>query len=413
MGRIDKAAAWAARRVPAPLRRGLLTASTLIPARWEEWALTRRFGAAPPPVDVPDTAVRLYIAPANYAGQAYRWARASETYLDGVGARNTATAAGFAFPADRSVPMAVHTLSRAWQRRELDAVLRFSHVIIEAERPLFPRMAAGDAFAEARSLRREGLQVAMVSHGSDLRSPSGHIARHELSPFLDPDWTEVPTLERLTRRHRQELEALHAEGVPVFVSTPDLLLDAPYATWCPVTIDPEPWRSDAPALERRRPIVVHTPTSAVIKGSRYIDAALERLATDGLIEYRRAVGLPHRQIVDLYREADIVVDQLLIGNYGAVACEAMSAGRVVVSHVDDQVRGHVRSATGRDLPIVEAGPSSLADVIAGLVANREMARGFAGRGPGFVSGLHDGKGAAAALAPFLGRPAPELTEVMA
>lgn len=405
-GRLRGVALWAAKRVPPRARTFAIRATTALPVGLEERVMRLASGPAaiPPPVDVPATPVRLYIAPANYAGQAFRWARAVEEHLDGVGARNTATVTGYGYPADRAVPALTHTLSRRWQARERDAVRRFTHVIIEAERPLFPRLGDGDPFTEARDLAARGLRVAMLSHGSDLRSPSAHAARSPWSPFTDPDWKDVPVLEERTRHNGAGLAALHEEGIPLFVPTSDLLLDAPYATWCPITIDPVPWRHEAPPMERRVPVVVHAPSHGVIKGSAVVESVLTGLAARGLIEYRRAQGIPHREMIAFYQDADVIVDQLRIGNYATAACEAMAAGRVVVSHVDEQVRGHVRAETGREIPIVEANPDTLEEVVVRLVEDREEARAAAARGPAFVDGLHDGLGAARALSGFLGRP---------
>jgi glycosyltransferase involved in cell wall biosynthesis len=187
------------------------------------------------------------------------------------------------------------------------------------------------------------------------------------------------------------------------VSTPDLLVDAPYATWCPVVVDPQEWACDTVPLTRPVPLVVHVPSNPVIKGSAVIEAALGALATRGLIEFRSITGVPHAAMRELYRGADIVVDQMRIGNYGVAAAEALAAGRVVVSHVDDQVRAAARQAAGADLPVVEANPDTLADVVAGLIADPNRARAVAGAGPGFVRTLHSGAAAARALEPFLTR----------
>ena len=73
-----------------------------------------------------------------------------------------------------------------------------------------------------------------------------------------------------------------------------------------------------------------------------------------------------------------MVDQLLLGSYGVFACEAMAAGRVTVGHVAD----HVRDLLPTDLPIVEATPDDLSEVIERLVAEREEARKIADAGPG-------------------------------
>jgi len=99
----------------------------------------------------------------------------------------------------------------------------------------------------------------------------------------------------------------------------------------------------------------------------------------------------------MVRSADIVVDQLLLGSYGVFACESMAAGRVTVGHVADPVRDLL--PTG--LPIVEANPDDLSEVIERLVSERDSARKIADAGPGYVRDLHDGHRSVEVLLPFL------------
>ncbi len=106
-----------------------------------------------------------------------------------------------------------------------------------------------------------------------------------------------------------------------------------------------------------------------------------------MIEYRPVSGVPNDAMPALYGEADVVVDQFRIGNYGVAACEAMAAG-ASSSHVDDQVRSAARDASGLDVPIVEATPDTLSDVLRRIAGDREAFREVASRGPRFVDTLH-------------------------
>ena len=115
------------------------------------------------------------------------------------------------------------------------------------------------------------------------------------------------------------------------------------------------------------------------------------LEDEGLIEYRRVEGVPVDEMPGVYGTADIVVDQFGAADYGVAACEAMAAGRVVVSHIAQNVRDHVRRETSLDLPIVQADPETLRDVIVRLVEDRVEGRAAAAAGPAFVEAAHDGR----------------------
>jgi glycosyltransferase involved in cell wall biosynthesis len=135
-----------------------------------------------------------------------------------------------------------------------------------------------------------------------------------------------------------------------------------------------------------------------LKGTAVIDTVLSELQAEGLIEYQRVGGVPHTELSKLVQDADIVVDQLLLGTYGAFAAEAMAAGRVTVGHVAK----HVRDLLPSQLPIVEATTETLRDVIEHLVSDRASARVAAAAGYEYAKAVHDGRRSAEALASFLG-----------
>jgi Glycosyltransferase len=356
--------------------------------------------AVPAPPRPPATPIRLYIAPVNFAGQAFRWARAAER-LDGVGAVSMQyrLADDFGFPSDNPVPVDVFVRSHRWQKAQFDAVSRgFTHVIVEAGRPVFGSLFGQSVPREVAALRAAGVRVALLSHGSDLRLPSRHREIDKWSPFIGDEWDQVDALERQAVAHRDILTAVDA---PVFVSTPDLLLDWPGATWLPVVIDPADWRSPLVPLERRVPVVVHAPSKSVVKGSDLIEPIVRRLAARGLIEYRRFSGVPAAEMPALIADADIVLEQFRIGTYSVAAVEAMAAGRVVVAHVHDQVRKHVVDTTALDVPVVQATPDDLENTLLDMLERRDRYRRIAAVGPAFVDAVHDGAASARVLSGFL------------
>ncbi len=357
--------------------------------------------APPPPVRLPDTAARLLVGPVNSAGQGHAWARAAER-LPGVGARAMAVRGprNFGFAADQSVPLGDYRWSRAWQRAQRRAVLAdATHVLLESARPLFGDVEPGAVEAEVSALRAQGIHVALAFHGSDLRDPAAHRARERHSPYAEGLWALTPAL---TARARHARSLIAETGCSVFVSTPDLLLDVPEAVWLPVVVEPERWRTDAaPLAHGGRPVVAHAPSTAIVKGTDLIDGTLSALEAEGLIEYRRLEGLPSAQMPAAYGAADIVLDQFRIGSYGVAACEAMAAGRIVVSHVAAAVRERVRADTGLAVPIVQAEADQLEAVLRGLLADPSAALAAGAAGPAFVAAVHDGACSAQQLSGFV------------
>ena len=176
----------------------------------------------------PSTAVRLIVGPSNFAGQGTQWARAAQRHLPDVGAHSYAVYNGVLdFPADYSVESQTYRFDRPWQLDfEQFVTSTYSHAIIEANRPLFGSLHGDDASHEIPTLLKAGVNVALLSHGSDARIPSIHVELEKWSPFPDMDGKVVNNLEQVARR---SVDLYTSFPGPVFVSTPSAQLTLPNA----------------------------------------------------------------------------------------------------------------------------------------------------------------------------------------
>jgi glycosyltransferase involved in cell wall biosynthesis len=244
-------------------------------------------------------------------------------------------------------------------------------------------------------LRAAGIEVALLFHGSEVRNPRRHAPTTPWSPFRDPN-------EELTARLQRGRDTLfplvEAFDGPKLVSTPDLLVDVPGSIWLPVVVDLQQWSTDEPVMQRDVPIVLHAPSRASLKGSVYAEDAMAVLSAEGLIDYRRIEGVAPADMPELLSQADIVLDQFSVGIYGVLAAQAMAVGRVVVSHLTDEFR----SLSPGPVPIVEAPPDRLVDVVRGLVQDRDMAVAYAEASRRYVEEFHSGERSARVLIDALG-----------
>ncbi len=340
---------------------------------------------------------RMVIGPANSAGQGWAWARAVERELPNVGAEALMIDAGvYDFPCDILVSQEEFRDDYDWITSFARHVLEnTTHVLFEAGRPILGQPRGGYFVRDLPSLASAGIVAGLVLHGSEIRDPRRHRELYRNSPFTDPD---ERTTEHLQRRSDVLRGVIADVGVARFVSTPDLIDFIDDAVWLPLVVDVNDLASDAPVFERPRPVVVHAPSNSVLKGSAVIDPVLDALHQGGVIEYRRLRGVAHRDLVDVIRNADIVVDQLMLGSYGVLACEAMAAGRLTIGHVVE----HVRTRIPGPLPIVEAGSQDLEAVIRRAIADRDISVKTAAAGVEYARSMHDGHEAAKTLASFLG-----------
>ena len=135
-----------------------------------------------------------------------------------------------------------------------------------------------------------------------------------------------------------------------------------------------------------------------MKGSDEVDAICRQLADEGRIRYVAKFGLTRDEMRAEMQAADIVVDQVRLGDYGITAIEALAAGRIVVAHVADRVRDRI----GEPVPIVEATIGDLRDVLLRLIDDHAGAARLADEGRAYARRWHDGTASAAVLADFMG-----------
>ncbi|MGV9762665.1 glycosyl transferase family 1 [Micromonospora tulbaghiae] len=351
------------------------------PGRW------RALGAGP---------VRLGLGTANYAGQLSALAVAITTARADVGAELVMAKppATYRYPADRYLNYpGEHRLDVQIARAE--RVLGwYTHLIVDAFRPVLGRLNGDDIAADLPALRRARLKVALLAHGSEIRHPGAHLERHAESAFRD---APEELRERLTAVAERNRRTAQESGLPFFVTTPDLLDDVPFATWAPLIVDVDAWACDRPVLERTRPVVLHAPSNRWTKGTDRLLPRLQELHDRRIIELRLVEGLPHSEMRRLVQDCDIVVDQLVMGSYGTFSCEGMAAGKVVVAYVSE---GPHRAA-GVQPPIANATPGTLVKTIESLLDDRPAAVALAAEGARYVRDHHDGRRTAEAFDAFL------------
>jgi len=118
-----------------------------------------------------------------------------------------------------------------------------------------------------------------------------------------------------------------------------------------------------PPHDRKRPLVVHAPSSRRRKGTEHVVAACEALDVD----LRIVEGLRHDEAFAHYREADIVVDQLNAGWYGVLAIECLALGKPVLTYLFDDAREWTERAYGTEVPLVNVTAETVQERLGALV----------------------------------------------
>lgn len=112
-----------------------------------------------------------------------------------------------------------------------------------------------------------------------------------------------------------------------------------------------------------------------IKSSHVYLPLIDKLIAEGIpLDLIHPTGVPNREVRFLQAQADIFLEMLTFGWFGANAREAMMLGKVVVAFVRPEWLEDVRHELpdyAAELPIVEATPETVEAVLRDLIANPE------------------------------------------
>ncbi len=227
-------------------------------------------------------------------------------------------------------------------------------------------------------LKRAGKAVFVTFQGDDVRTGASVRARLGDAPWIG-EYYEA----RDDARKEAAAARIVARADGVFALNPDLVELLPGSQFLPyASVDLEEYTPARP-VTRERPVVVHAPTDRRAKGTDDIVAAVARLPD---VDIKLVEHASRAEARAAFEEADVVIDQVRIGWYGATAVEAMALERPAIAYLDEASLGAVPAAMRAELPVVSATPATLADAIKdALVRREELGR----RGRAFVERWHN------------------------
>jgi hypothetical protein len=232
-------------------------------------------------------------------------------------------------------------------------------------------------------------------NGCDARQKYPTIARGGISACGECQYEPCKS-GKLDHSRAEGIRKMSRHVEHMWALNPDLMhfLPADKASFLPYAINMPNHAPQWPST--RGPLkVVHAPTNRDIKGTHYLLEAVERLNAirQGSIELTLVEGISNEQALRVYREADLVVDQLLIGWYGGFAVEAMLLGKPVVVRIHEDVLKFIPYEMKRDLgeSVINANPYNLYDTLVQCLDNRTQLMTVAQAGYEYARKWHSPK----------------------
>jgi len=240
-------------------------------------------------------------------------------------------------------------------------------------------------------LKALGKTIIVTYQGCDARDREACARELETTPCAEEQCGLPYCNEHRTRRKRRSIARFNQFADHIFSVTPDVLPFLPDRT------DYLPFASVDPALvtphppgNKERLCVVHAPSDTCIKGSSYVNSAIETIMTErDDVDYIRVENMPRKDALREYARADVVVDQLLVGSYGTLAVEAMALGKPVICYIRESDMQNLPTMMWEELPIVSATPETIQSVLSDLLNDRSRLKTLGEHGRKYVERWHN------------------------
>lgn len=222
-------------------------------------------------------------------------------------------------------------------------------------------------------------KLVVTYNGCDARQKYKRMEQSEICACKYSDcYDGVCNKKRVEENRRKRIEKFCKYGASFFAVNPDLMNFLPeHAIFLPYTIagwDRIRTEYDSRKYDRMKTIkIVHAPTNRVAKGSDVIISTIEKLQRrfPDKIELCLIENTPYDEALKLYKTADIIIDQIRIGWYGAYAVEAMKMGKPVIAYINEDDLHFIPKEMARDCmqAVISASEYNLEEVLGTLLDN--------------------------------------------
>lgn len=250
----------------------------------------------------------------------------------------------------------------------------------------------GPAFDDGRDLEwasKAGKPIFIEWVGSDIRDPN---ILKEINPFYKlvlENGYEYASLEtrELSQRNQKHF-AVHG-AIPVVCPEMKLYVDKklfPQIHLLFQRIDVDSFECRYPDRANRRPLIIHSPSAKIAKGSNYIIPVIEELKKDFDFDFKLLHNVSRSEVLTLMRDCDIFLDQIMLGSYGMATMEALSFGKPVVAFIMQEV---FDSGLPSECPIYNTNPDNLKENLIELIKNEDLRYDLGVKGRQYAKKYHD------------------------
>jgi hypothetical protein len=226
-------------------------------------------------------------------------------------------------------------------------------------------------YADMKIAKALGKKIFMTLQGCDIRLAGESNRRNHYTPCAPGRCTAFETcISTYDAQRRKMIAEVSPLCDRVFYLNPELGHFVPNGTFMPYASAEIENVEVAPPNIDRPPRIVHAPSDGNIKGTRLIIEALDALRSELEFEFILVQNKTHAEAMELYRNADLAIDQVLAGWYGGFAVEMMAMGKPVMCWIREEDMRFVPESLRNDIPLLNIRPDHLVEDIGNILTTR-------------------------------------------
>lgn len=131
--------------------------------------------------------------------------------------------------------------------------------------------------------------------------------------------------------------------------------------------------------------IVHAPTNPEVKGSCFFEHAIHNLSKKYSIKYTRVEKMDHKEALEIFKNADIICDQLIIGTYGSLAVECMAMGKCIATFINP----NFQPAHNEEIPMWALNIDNIESRLEELIASSTLRQSLSQKARAYVEKNND------------------------
>lgn len=268
-------------------------------------------------------------------------------------------------------------------RKEIRKWIKWADVLHYVWGPAF------ESGADLKFAKRLGKPIFVEWVGSDIRNPEILSGINVFYRRVLEEGYEYKGIESSHYKRRVQSEFAKVGALPILLPEMSLFLDKklfPAHVTCLHRLNVKDYLPLFPSANNARPVIVHAPTVKIGKGSNVISEVVEGLKKKYDFDFTLIHNLSREKALNAMRNADIFIDQIIVGGYGMASCEAMAYGKPVVNFILPEV---FDAGLPSECPIVNANPDTLKEQLIRLITDPVLRNETGKRSRLFVEKYND------------------------